>query len=103
MTLSSNALEVGDISDIDLEAVRGVIAASQESDASSSIAEPTQRLLLSLEESVKLALENNLGLQVSILALESAGQSIRGAKAKFHPSLIITGGVSVAARLRTEL
>jgi OMF family outer membrane factor len=76
-------LEVGRISDLDLGAVRRII------DESSGDAEalPSELRVLTLEESLKIALEHNLGLQITALEVEAQGYEIPTAKAKFHPAL----------------
>jgi len=89
-------MDVGSISDLDLEAVRAVI------DQSDDVGAPVVReqLSLSLEESVKKALELNLGLQIVALEAESSESKIVTAKSKFHPVAAVDG--SAAGTKRAE-
>lgn len=75
-------LEVGKISELDLEAVRRII------DESSGAGEAplAETRVLTLEESLKIALEQNLGLQLAALEVEAQEYEIPAARAKFHPT-----------------
>ena len=53
--------------------------------------EVIDRRPLSLEEAVRVSLENNLGLQVMALRSEASEFDVSGAKAKFHPVFGIEG------------
>jgi len=87
--LSAEGVDVGSIADLDLEAVRRIIDASDDS----GLPRVTERRALSLEESVKTALENNLRLQISELGVEAGAEEIDAARARFHP----TAGVQAEA------
>ncbi|MEE8313613.1 MAG: TolC family protein [Myxococcota bacterium] len=85
----SRGLEVGRISDLDLAAVRRIIDES----AGEVEAAPTELRVLTLEESLKIALEHNLGLQITALEVEAQGYEIPTARAKFHPTLGLAAAV----------
>lgn len=87
-------LEVGSISELDLEAVSQIINLSDDSAPPSA----TRELELSLEQAVELSLEQNLGLQVSFLEVESSQQGIRANKSKFHPVVEVEGGAAGTKR-----
>jgi outer membrane protein TolC len=83
-------LEIGAIGDVDLDAMRRIIDASD--DPGPPLAVETRSL--SLEGALKVALENNLRLQIFELEVDQGTQEIRAAKAKFHPSVAAEGGGS---------
>ncbi|MAI26268.1 MAG: hypothetical protein CMN75_09560 [Spirochaeta sp.] len=91
---SAEGLEVGSISDLDLEAVRIII------DRSDDRVSPDVKGLrsLSLEEAVALSLEENLGLQVSMRTNEIAEAAVTASKSKFHPLLEVSGGAAGTKR-----
>ncbi|MBW2382746.1 MAG: TolC family protein [Deltaproteobacteria bacterium] len=80
-------IDVGSISRLDLDAVRLII--DQSDDVSAPV--PARIRELSLEESVKTSLEQNLGLQIIELSEAQSQEAIRESKAKFHPSLEVGG------------
>ena len=81
-------IEVGSISDLNLEIVRQIIDQSDDAGAPSIGSSRT----LSLEQAVELSLEKNLGLQVSLKVTEINEAGLRANQAKFHPVLEVTGG-----------
>ena len=87
-------LQVGSISELDLEAVRLII------DRSDDPISPDIKgfRALSLEEAVQLSLEENLGLQVSLREVEIAEAGVAASKAKFHPLLEVSGGAAGTKR-----
>ena len=95
---SPPALEVGAISDLDLEAVRQIL------DTSDDVGAPPvrERLSLSLEEAVKTSLENNLGLQIVALEVDARNFDLAGARSKFHPVFAIEGAASETKRAHSE-
>ena len=84
---AERGLEVGSISDLDLGEVRRLVEQSGVA-VSPSIVE---RRPLSLEQSVKVALENNLKLQIVEIGVAVGERGIAGARAKFHPTAGIDG------------
>ncbi len=48
---------------------------------------PAELLPISIDEAIKIAMKNNMSLNMSDLALKNANLSIKSAKAKFFPSL----------------
>jgi outer membrane protein len=78
----AEALEIGRISEVDLEELRRVIRPSRQVAHSPSL----RHVSLSMEESVKIALEGNLQLQVFALDVEAQEPEIPAARAKFHPT-----------------
>ena len=80
-------LDVGRISDLDLNALRTII------DEQGSIQEPgtVGFRALSLESAVKTALEENLGLQIFAVDVASSERQIDVSKSKFHPVAAIGG------------
>ncbi|MFP6639639.1 MAG: TolC family protein, partial [Myxococcota bacterium] len=95
---SAGGLEIGAISELDLEAVREIIELSDEP---APVAD-AEFLALSLEQAVQLSLERNLGLQVSVLASESSQLGIRVRESKFHPVMEIAGGAKGTKRGHSE-
>jgi len=89
-------LEIGAIGDVDLDAMRRVIDASD--DVGPPVAVETRPL--SLEGALKVALEHNLRLQIFALEVDAGSQEIRAAKAKFHPSVAAEGGGSGSTTAR---
>ena len=87
-------LEVGSISELDLEAVRLIIDRSDDP-ISPDI---TGHRALSLEEAVQLSLEENLGLQISLRSAEMAEAGVVASEAKFHPLLQVSGGAAGTKR-----
>lgn len=94
----SAGLDVGRISDLDLDALREIIDAT--GDAGSPA--PTERRALSLEEAVKTALEQNLGLQIVAIDVRSSDLEIAANKAKFHPVAGVTGDASGTKRAEND-
>ncbi|MDG2051515.1 MAG: TolC family protein [Myxococcota bacterium] len=82
-----SGLDVGRISDLDLKALRTII------DDRAEIDEPgtTGFRSLSLEEAVKTALEENLGLQIVAVDVASSERQIDVSKSKFHPVAAVEG------------
>jgi outer membrane protein TolC len=80
---TSTGISVGAISDLDLDALRRVIDRHDEV----AVRPTPMRRTLSLEEALKVALENNLALQVSALDVKSSDLAIDQARSKFHPSV----------------
>jgi len=91
-------LDVGRISDLDLEAVREIVDAAE---AGASL-EPAERRALSLEAAVKVALEENLGLQIFALDVASSEREIDAARSKFHPVAGLTGDASGTKRAEND-
>ncbi|MDG2333281.1 MAG: TolC family protein [Myxococcota bacterium] len=93
------ALEVGSISDLDLEAVRQIL------DQSDDVGAPAvrARLGLTLEGAVKASLENNLGLQIVALEVDARESDVTGARSKFHPVLAIEGSAFETKRAHSTL
>jgi outer membrane protein TolC len=91
-------LEVGSISDLDLESVRRIL------DESDDVGMPAVResRALSLEDAVRVSLENNLGLQVVALDVEVSEFQVKGARAKFHPVFGITGRAAETKRAHSD-
>ncbi len=95
---AERGLEVGSISDLDLAEVRRLIEQGR-------VAEPppiVERRSLSLEQSVKVALENNLRLQVVELGVAIGERGIAGARAKFHPIAGAEGAASGTKRAHSS-
>ncbi len=80
-------IDVGDIAELDLGAMRSLI--DRNDDRISSMEMET--LALSLEDSVKLALEQNLDLQIVELGVEASDAQLGGTRSKFHPVLGVDG------------
>ena len=95
---ASQGLEVGAISDLDLQAVRRIL------DESDDVGAPqvADRRPLSLEEAVRVSLENNLGLQVMALRREASEFDVSQAKAKFHPVIEVEGRANETKRSHSE-
>ena len=91
----SSGLDVGRVSDLDLGAVRRLIDESR----GDLEALPSELKVLTLEESLKIALEHNLGLQITALEVEAQEYEIPTAKAKFYPT---AGLAAEAGDLRIE-
>jgi outer membrane protein TolC len=87
-------IEVGSISELDLEAVRSII------DQSDDVGMPVvaERRALSLEEGVKTALELNLDLQIVALDVDASEVDIKGARSKFHPVAGVSGSADGSKR-----
>jgi len=92
------ALEVGAISELDLEAVREIL------DTSDDVGAPPvrERLALSLEGAVKTSLENNLGLQIVALEVDARETDVTGARSKFHPVFGIEGTAAETKRAHSD-
>lgn len=86
---AAERIDVGRISDLDLGEVQRLI------DASSAAIPPaaTATRQLTLEDSLRVALENNLDIQIAVLGVEAQAPEIAAAKAGFHP----VTGLSVKA------
>ena len=86
-------LDVGRISDLDLNALRTII------DEQGGIQEPGKIgfRALSLEAAVKTALEENLGLQIIAVDVASSERQIDVSKSKFHP-VASAGGEATGTR-----
>lgn len=82
-----NGLDVGRISDLDLSVLREVIDSTQADQALS----PPEVRPMSLEQAVKIALEENLGLQIVAIDVASSNREIDVAKSKFHPIAGVEG------------
>ncbi len=91
-------LEVGAISDLDLEAVRRILDASDDAGAPAI----RERRAFSLEEAVRVSLENNLGLRVVALDVEASEFGIKGARSKFYPTLSIDGRARETKRAQSD-
>ena len=90
----AQGIEVGRISDLDLDAVRRII--DQSDDVGMPV--PTEERALSLEAAVKTALEENLGLQIVAVGAESSALEIDASRSKFHPVGVIGGDASGTRR-----
>ena len=95
---SEGGLEVGAISDLDLEAVRKILDASDDAGAPPI----RERRALSLEEAVRVSLENNLGLRVVALDVDASEFGIKGARSKFYPTLSIDGRARESKRAESD-
>ena len=95
---SPAGLEVGAISDLDLQAVRRILDESDDVGAPEVI----DRRSLSLEEAVRVSLENNLGLQVMALRADASEFDVSGARAKFHPVFGIEGRANETKRSHSD-
>lgn len=82
-----DGIEIGRISDLDLDAFRAII----EQNDFVAMPEPSEVRPLSLEEAVKTALENNLGLQIVAVDVSQSELEIRATKSKFHPVAVVGG------------
>lgn len=91
-------VEIGRISDLDLDAVRAVIDQSDDVPRT----EPVERKALSLEQAVKTALENNLALQIVALDVDSSEYEIDANKSKFHPVAVVGGDATGTKRNETD-
>jgi outer membrane protein TolC len=83
-------LQIGAISDLDLDAMREIIEASDDVGAPVFV----EVRSLSLEQALKVALEHNLRLQIFELGVEQGVQELSATRAKFHPSLAVDGRAS---------
>jgi len=92
--LAADGIQVGSIAELDLQAVREIL------DASDDVGAPAirERRALTLEEAVRVSLENNLGLQVVALGVEGSEFDVRGARSKFYPVLAVEGQASETKR-----
>ena len=92
--LAADGIQVGSIAELDLQAVREIL------DASDDVGAPAirERRALTLEEAVRVSLENNLGLQVVALDVEGSEFDVRGARSKFYPVLAVEGQASETKR-----
>ncbi len=82
-------IRVGNIADVDLDEVRRVIDESDDVGPPT----PTSYIALSLDQSLEVALENNLRIQIGALDVEAQIPQITAAKARFD----VTPGVSFNA------
>jgi outer membrane protein TolC len=80
-------LEVGKVSDLDLDVFRQTVDEIQPDVPSG----PSDRRTLSLEEAIVIALENNLRLQVAQLDAAAVETTVPEARARFDPLLGATG------------
>ena len=96
--LAADGIQVGSIAELDLHAVREIL------DASDDVGAPAiqERRALTLEEAVRVSLENNLGLQVVALGVEASEFDVRGARSKFYPVLAVDGQASETKRAHSE-
>jgi outer membrane protein TolC len=92
--LAADGIQVGSIAELDLQAVREIL------DASDDVGAPAirERRALTLEEAVRVSLENNLGLQVVAVGVEGSEFDVRGARSKFYPVLAVEGQASETKR-----
>ena len=91
---AADGIQVGSIAELDLQAVREIL------DASDDVGAPAirERRALTLEEAVRVSLENNLGLQVVALGVEGSEFDVRDARSKFYPVLAVEGQASETKR-----
>jgi hypothetical protein len=75
-------VEVGSPAEVDLEQVRRVIQASQET--SPSFRSPSMRYI-SLDDAVITALQHNLSLQIARIDVKAAEHEVPATRARFHP------------------
>lgn len=90
-------LEVGDIEHLDLEHLRAVIADAAPMDDRSDAEVRT----LSLEESLQVALTNNLDIDISRSGIAIGEDEVAESSARFHPTLGVTGDAVGWQRDRT--
>jgi outer membrane protein TolC len=82
-----DGIEIGRISDLDLDAFRVII----EQNDFVAMPEPSEVRPLSLEDAVKTALENNLGLQIVAVDVGQSELEIKATRSKFHPVAAVGG------------
>ncbi len=82
-----DGIEVGRISELDLDAVRAIIDESDDI----GMPEPREVRPLSLEDAVKTALENNLGLQIVAVDVGQSELEVKATESKFHPVAVVGG------------
>ncbi len=80
---AAEPIAVGSVSDLDLEAFGRVVEESQPS----PLPAPTSQRTVTLEESIVIALESNLRLQIAQLELEATEPLVAETRADFHPLL----------------
>ncbi len=88
-----DGMKVGRIAELDLQQIRGIIEAAQPDD--SGVSPSRFSRTLSLEESLRVALEHNLGIQIQSLSRDAVERRVPESEAIFHPTpgfeLLATG------------
>jgi outer membrane protein TolC len=89
-------IEVGRVSDLDLAELRRMI------DTNAPVVTPavTEQRSLTLEDSLAIALDSNLRLQIVRLDVQTSEYEVSAAKSKFHPSLGATVDAEGTRRAR---
>jgi outer membrane protein TolC len=88
-----STLEVGVVSELDLQAMARFLGAAEE------LLPPRDPRRISLDDALQIALEKNLRIQLATLDVDAAEPEVDATRAKFHP---VVGADGVVLENRTE-